>query len=803
MSIYETLGRIDAELALGHGAEPQRALTDLIRNMSRPVLEEWRVDLQARIDRFQPKRHLELQQLFDERTDVQPANDAGLTDAMVRERPAVAEDLYFQIDATDSNFKGALRTLGEKHIFQWATSYTQSLSHHFNCYLPLLQSELAGEAAHSIQRQLEEHTRAIFTQGYKYGQQRGLTQDILTQKSIGGLASLLDLPLDYYLQRASYSHTREETSSLRSLLSASIRGILRGYASLRLGDVDGATLLARFPNRWAYQLAFLSTDAIEDIVTQLPEGSLKVGLGTAALPLFDCLDSLMSRPRETYFPLPLFGQFSWEHRRLDVGVRSPSAWGSDRVIYARAHLAEAFVSERDLDDAAARRFAVVMAPLKPDVAHRVRTSDRFDGIVIDLGDSDRSELAERATELLARRIYKLRSKIEGARSITYNVASEFPLHTPGKSPFYHVRRTSVRNVLARFDRKNGVRLWCSVRRSGKTTACFDLDTTPGGSVIVPQTCGTEQTTNGRVFYDGVREAIETRTQLKATFVESVVRDCAPLSVDRADRTVLVIDEYETLFGHLRSVAESEPAIRYTVAQPLLNQMVEFARDNLLVLLGQQPGAHFILMDQNQLAPYVKQDPFPLFEHHLKTGEFSQLVDKVLRDQISVDTGFVDALHTETAGHPFLTVNVLCALVDWLIEQKRPARGITLDDGDFAQFQAEKLGPEQVSLGRHYDFFRETAKAAMGENSYRHNRWLYTAYWLVRQIAQADSGRFAIRRDDLPDLMEKIPAPGMLPETNEMLRTATQANFLSYTDAEVSVKVRTLGRLAASVRPALA
>ncbi|WP_420635653.1 hypothetical protein [Candidatus Palauibacter sp.] len=370
MSIYETLGRIDAELALGHGAEPQRALTDLIRNMSRPVLEEWRVDLQARIDRFQPKRHLELQQLFDERTGVQPANDAGLTDAMVRERPAVAEDLYFQIDATDSNFKGALRTLGEKHIFQWATSYTQSLSHHFNCYLPLLQSELAGEAAHSIQRQLEEHTRAIFTQGYKYGQQRGLTQDILTQKSIGGLASLLDLPLDYYLQRASYSHTREETSSLRSLLSASIRGILRGYASLRLGDIDGATLLARFPNRWAYQLAFLSTDAIEDIVTQLPEGSLKVGLGTAALPLFDCLDSLMSRPRETYFPLPLFGQFSWEHRRLDVGVRSPSAWGSDRVIYARAHLAEAFVSERDLDDAAARRFAVVMAPLNRTSAAR-------------------------------------------------------------------------------------------------------------------------------------------------------------------------------------------------------------------------------------------------------------------------------------------------------------------------------------------------------------------------------------------------------------------------------------------------
>lgn len=813
MSTYDTLERIDAELARGHAAEPQRALEELIRDMSRPFLEEWRVDLQARIDRFQPKRRRALQELFDKKTRAPSldgtgvfAGAAGPGASLVKEQSAAADDLYAEIDQVDGRFEAELTTLGEEHIFQWSTAYTDSLNRHFDGYVPLLGSDLAEVAARSIRRRLDEHTATIFSQGYKYGRGRGLTHEIAIQKSIHGLASFLDVCLDYYSQGATTGLDHEDTSSLRRLISAATAGILRAYAFLRLGDTDGATLLAKVPDRWAYHLAFVSADAGEDLIGRLPEGPFRTGLKRSALPLLDCLDSLLTRPqglRETYSPIPLLGQFSWERRCLDVGIRSPSMWGADRLIYLRAHLDEAFVSERDLDEAAARRFGFVLAPLKPDLAHLARRSDQLGKIVIEVGESSRSTLARRASEVLARRIYALRSKIEGARPITYNVAHEFPLHTPGKSPFYHVRRTSVRDVLARFDRKNGARLWCSVRRSGKTTACFDLDITPGGSVIVPQTCGTEQTTNGRVFYDGVREAVESRTSLARTFVESVVRDCAPLSADQADRTVLIVDEYETLFGYLASVTESEPATRYLVAQPLLNQLVEFARDNLLVLLGQQPGAHFILMDQNQLAPYVKQDPFPLFEHHLKAGEFSQLVDKVLRDQINVASGFVDALHTETAGHPYLTVNVLGAVVDWLIEQKRPARGITLDEGDFAQFRDEKLGLAQVSLAPDYDFFREAAKAAMGESGYRQNPWLYTAYWLVREIARSAPETFGIARGDLPAVIESVPAPGPLPEANEMLRTATQANFLSYTDERVSVKVRTLGRLAAAVRPALA
>ena len=47
----------------------------------------------------------------------------------------------------------------------------------------------------------------------------------------------------------------------------------------------------------------------------------------------------------------------------------------------------------------------------------------------------------------------------------------------------------------------------------------------------------------------------------------------------------------------------------------------FSHENLLVFPGQEPGKHFILMDQNQIAPYVRPEPFPLFEHASGKDEF--------------------------------------------------------------------------------------------------------------------------------------------------------------------------------------
>lgn len=242
-----------------------------------------------------------------------------------------------------------------------------------------------------------------------------------------------------------------------------------------------------------------------------------------------------------------------------------------------------------------------------------------------------------------------------------------------------------------------------------------------------------------------------------------------------------------------------------MVQPLLNQFVEFTRENLLVLLGQQPDAHFILMDQNQLAPYVRQDPFPLFEHTAGTraGEFGQLVGKVLTEQIGHDPGFLSALHLETAGHPFLTVNVLCGLVDWLIEERRPYRDLTLFEADFAEFREKKLRPSQMAMSMDYDFFRGNIKDAVSERGYRINPWLFAVYWVVREISRESPETLSISRSELADLLDRIPAPGPLPDQHEILRTASQANFLDHDDDRVGVRIRALGRLAAAIRPGLA
>ena len=554
MSTYDTIEQVDAELARGHAEEPQRVLEDLMRNMSRTVLEEWRADLQVRIDRFQPKRRRKLQRLFDERTR-DPAvggNTMSKQDhrssTSLEERPAGDVDgLHPKIEELDGDFKARLTELREKHIFQWSTAYLQSLNHHFEAYRPVFRPGLSEYAANSIKLRLHEHTANIFAHGYEHVRNRGLSHEIAIQKSIHGLASFLDLCLDYYSRQVNTSHNWEDTFSLRALVSAATSGILTSYADLQFGHDSGDILLVRYPERWVYQLAFVSEESGKSVIDRLANGLLRTGLDRAALPLLTCLDDLLMRPREKYFPLPIVSQFSQDHLCLDVGVRSPRVRGAGRLIYLRVYLDEAFASEHNLRDTATRRFGLVLAPLRPDVSQLVRTSDQVGRIVVEVEDTSRSAVADRACEVLSRCIYELRSKIEGARPITYNVAHEFPLHMPGKSPFYHVRRTSVRDVLARFDRKNGVRLWCSVRRSGKTTACFDLDVTPGGSVIVAQTCGTDQTDDGKVFYAGVREATESGTSLKRDFVESVVRKCAPLSVDEAERTVLIIDEYETLF----------------------------------------------------------------------------------------------------------------------------------------------------------------------------------------------------------------------------------------------------------------
>lgn len=797
----ETLKRVEQLLDVGHAEEPQRLLTDLIRQMGDTALSSWRADLLKTIDRFQPKRRKQLLQLLDLKT---PAGHSRVQDAARHPYEHLSPSMTVGNLPSEDAFRQALADLSEHHIFQWSSHYAACLTHHFDIYLEYLRhGSSAKNYADSVRRLMYEHASDIFLKGYGY-QVKRVGQSTAMQKSINGLARFLDLPLEYYSARSSDAVDRDSVQALRRLFSSSFLGIVQGYGSATSDIGTGIEVIPRHFKRLAHYLAFLEPTVANDVINLIADDDQADSLRRAVVPLLESIDKLIHKDHEDYYPLPIFGRYIEAQGRFEIGVRAPQAVTSRHAVEAHAYLRHEHATPRALEKALASRVALVVSPLSPDVAAHVSSSPRLTDIVVRAGDG-REDVVQEAVHAWDRELYALRSRL--ARTTPYNIAREFPLHEPVKAQLYHVQRKSVRDLLRTFDRKNGVRLWCSVRRSGKTTACFDLDFTEGDSAIVPQTCGTEPAPRGRLFYDKICESVQSTTSIANDFVADIVQECAPVSVENGQRIVFVVDEYETLFGYLQAAATDNSLLRYTIVQPLLNQLVEFARDNLLVLLGQQPDAHFIFMDQNQLAPYVEQDPFPLFSHPKGTGtsagEFGSLVRKILSDHIEVSPRFLDALYRETAGHPYLTVNILCVLVDWVIKRQYPLRGLRLRESHFRSFHEEKQGLDQLTLYNDYRFFLEAAKQAMSEAGYRSNRWLYVAYWVLRQITTTNRSGLTVSRDDFVDLLARIPAPGDLPDANEVLRTASQANFLHVSDDQVSVKIGLLGRIAASVQPAQA
>ena len=810
MQIEEHLTQIKNRMAIGERDGPERLLRDLIIQMGPAELSDWRLDIVRIINEFQKKRRKNLLKILDSQKpgySSSSQSDAGASGPQMSPSNSPTSQLVMQ-------FRHALDELHQHHIFQWSTFYRDCFDLYFGRFLDTMEHPSPDDLVKGITDPLADHTHAVFSQGYDYVR-RTHNYDDAINKSLNGLSHFLGIPLDYYSAQASGVSDYRSAVSLRLLFSAALCGILEGYSRVQFDTQTGSGVLARFQRRWAHYAAFLTPQHAECVIDCVEPGPFANGLKLSALPLLDALQRFFRSKDEDYWPIPVVGQYSWPQRRLDISIRPPRNTAFQGLIETRAFLDESFLHIDDLDNAFGRRVALVIAPLKSDMQKVVNDRERLNAIVVSVNQaiadtegatrSSRTYAADRAFTVLDDALYALRSKLEAKSPITYNFAREFPLHHPDKASFFHVTRTSVRDLLRTFERRNGVRLWCSVRRSGKTTACFDMETTTGDSVIVGQTCGVPPTEDAGKFYDRVRSALGAGRMVSNAFVKDIITECAPVNID-GRRTVLIIDEYETLFGLLRNAVQDNAGIRYNIVQPLLDQLVTLAQDNLLVFLGQQPDAHFILMDQNQLAPYVTQDSFPLFEHvqGTATGEFSKLVDKILFGRIECTATFMDALYKETGGHPFLTANVLIHFVDWLIEKRRPQSGLRLQKADFTRFSRAKLAANEILLSPEYNFFKQAAASALSEQGYRDNPWLFAAYWVLRELSNGNSNAFRVSRTDFQETSSRIPVPRgePTPDCSDILRTASQANFLSYDDRNVTVRIRTLGRIAAAVRPAM-
>ncbi len=233
-------------------------------------------------------------------------------------------------------------------------------------------------------------------------------------------------------------------------------------------------------------------------------------------------------------------------------------------------------------------------------------------------------------------------------------------------------------------------------------------------------------------------------------------------------------------------------------------MVVFARDHLLVFLGQQPNAHYILMDQNQLSPYIEQDPFPLFRHEggMYNTEFTELVQRILTERVVTREGFVDAVYDETGGHPYLTANVLTEFVEWLIDTDRKLGDLVVGTGDFRAFGNSRLVPKRISLTQEYQFFRQAVAEALSDEGRAQTPWLHAIYSSLQGMC---SGRGALgcSRREFSQLVRdrRLGELGFTAET--LLTTGREANFLLFNHQRVWPRIRILGRISAVTPAAIA
>lgn len=778
----------------GVPADAEERLRALIATLGIEELRSWEVDLERTIGQFYPKRRRTL---------------SGILAARIRsldEPPAAIAGAHADLDELLGPLADTLRALSEQHIFQWSTFYHDSLYEFFDLIVDSVVANPGTTSSdlHSVRLALGEHSHEVFHKGFVHvTRERHGSLEYALAKSIGGLQRFLDLPIEFY---SSALHSRRDAVSARAVrlvASSMLVGIVEGYAAVSFAAETGSEVLAHNARSWAHVLPFLTSDHLRGAAAALPPGTLRDGVETVLHPLIAAVDAICDKG-DDYAPVPVLSQALADGLRLDVALDPPPYTSRPQPLEVQCYLDAALVQQYALEEASRRDVALVIADLRPDLAAHVQTSEQLRQRVVSVkpGDKNAAASGRRVLDAMEFTIYVRRSARLGNEPLRYNFARGFPLQNPFLTRYFHVYRSSVRELLRAFERRNGVRLWCSVRRSGKTTACLDLGTTTGDSTVVVQTCAsTGQLPGATTFYDAVVDALTSARQISRDFFASLVETCvAERSADRT-RFVFILDEYETLFGRLQAASRGDAGLRYTVVQPLLDQMVAFTQENLLVFLGQQPNAHFVLMDQNQLSAYVEQDPFPLFRHdHTTTSEFSELLRKVLTDRATFDATFANAVFAETRGHPFLTVNLLVELVEWLIESQRPVAALTLHGADFAEFASSRLSADRVSMSPEYAFFREAIAEATGADGRRHAPWLHAVYTCLREVARSSPEKMAASLGDFEAFARGagIEELGLTPQA--VLTTGSQANFFSFDSTSVVPAIPLLGRIAAVTRP---
>lgn len=789
--IRELLESIEHDVHAVRVAEAQRRLDLLITEIGADELNQWGAEIARVVGTFYPKkRKALLDALNKRRIRLKLAPDPGHTDesarAEVEDRAALAREL------------GAdLSWLAQHHIFQWSTYYREWAERFLDAQL-VLETSVSDDDVRVL---IGEHVSEIFVRGFKYKtEDQGRPEPLAYLTAVNGFQRFAELAVEFYASAVMKVSRASERQALRTAVSSYIGAALVGFAGADFGSRSGAALLAAHSVQWLHYMPFLRLKELAYAAEALGVSETSLALVELGRPLSHALDSAAAL-QDSY--LPQISQYFHDQRKLEIVLHSPKSTGSVGRLEVFVFLDAAAVEAPQLRQAQMRDVQLVLCALRPDVAS-APVAERIQQFLVNVRESGlpQIDIDRRAASVLMDAISRTQPDGGAGALLEYNFARIFPLNNPFQSKYFHVVRGSVRNLLRELEGVNGIKLWCSVRRSGKTTGCFDLSGSLPSSDVIVQSCDTTRPDDltSRIF-DSIVDHLSSSTPLHKSFFRDIVEELRPGGSPKA-RVVVILDEYETLFGRLRAASRVDPDLKFTVIFPLLGQLVAFARENMLVFVGQQPNAHFILMEQNPLSAYVKQDSFPLFQRHKnsKVDEFSELVSKVLTEKYGYTHKFLDHLFAQTGGHPFLTVNVLVSCVEWLISSRIRRAEIRFDEELWSQFASSELVPTKIAINTEFQFFTEAASEAMSDDGLCSSPWLWAIYRSLREFAL----RFGAEADvDVDAFLEMyrynaLSRSGISGE--EVLRTGSDTNFFHVAGDRVSTRIPVLAKIAAAATP---
>jgi hypothetical protein len=812
--VLRELERIEQYL---RGADPQSAETgfiDLINGLSDHDFLYYHPDFINLLDspgfaqRSKKRRKNCLEKLrarevsISEPEGAQPGNTQG---AVIAFDPHLIGD----IDTHLRRLSRVLEVVYEKHIFQWDSYESLGLFEALSQLASLnTDADDWSMIITSVEEAFYEHSRGIFKKGFDEQVRKGRSQTATSSKALGGLRSFTEVIISNqaYLTGSTLRDT-PVSARVRTarLCQAALAGIVGGFCALKASAgalrVDGQQLIAESdPFVWGHAFAYMNAANLSQILSEMedlqgldpdPLVCLLQGMEKAAsssgifMPLLD--EVTVDRAASGMWPITLryrsLANQKYENLRLRVTL-SDGAVSSET---ARAPIHR-------------ENCALSVAVVNPETYAAIRSEVVGYERVVAAGGIDRLA-SERARTCIELAIGDLVRASQRDLPLEINFAENFPLDRDDQVRLHYlVSRIGVLDRTVKLG--HGAYLWCSVRRSGKSTAAYYMTRSEGN--VAWQTFRPERNED-MVLKQELERAVG-RGDLPQDFVTRIVTYASDGTGSPDGARVLVIDEYEQLFSYLMAVAE-DAAVRQNVVIPFINQLLEFSLENILIMLGLVPNAHYILMDQNHLAPSVRASPFPLFAFSEEPGasEFVELLEKVLTPQVTFDHRFASSIYGETRGHPYLTVELMRHFMAFQIGNRR--RRSTLDFGqeDFDEFRQARFSPRKFALEeRNYAFHRSALKEAISLGSRAglsaSDQWIHYVSWILRAVSEGSSASLnpAEMRIDLDALearalleMPDIATPGLY----NLLREASLANFVSYDDNQAWPTIPLLGRLA--------